>query len=204
MSFLDKIRSAFGDKKGLSEVSLEALALFPVMLLVEEKEPFSDWRSPTAVIPGALEEEIKVCVWMYQMWIFYAIVGKRFGHEIAEHVLHLQIEQLCQASEALGKQLELAIRQIQRNASRQMQEPHILETEGGRIEMPIEYAIALEFLVSGKDPLFPVDQDKLQHGEPPSFGDPPADMALAECLEHGKDIALPRFEALLENLKVVL
>jgi hypothetical protein len=202
MSILGGIKTIFGKKETPPEVTLETFANLPLYQMLQEETPFNDWRSPDAEIPSGLEETFKIYVWMYQMYMFYILTAKRFGYEIAEKVLKLQAERLNKVPGELGKQLEVAIRQIHNNVTKQVNEPHIVEVKGEKIEMPIEYGIALEFLVVGKDAPFYIDPEKYSGGNVPEMNG--ADFALAECLEHGKHSAQSYFQPIAQIAKVVL
>jgi hypothetical protein len=202
MSILSGIKAMLGKKEPAPEVTLETFANLPLFRLLQEESPFNDWRSPDAEIPPGLEDSFKIYVWMYQMYMFYMLTAKRFGYEIAEKVLKLQAERLNKVPGELGKQLEVAIRQIHKNVVKQVNEPHIVEVKGEKVEMPIEYAIAMEFLVVGKDAPFYINPEEYQTRNVPEMNG--ADFALAECLEHGKHSAQSYFQPFAEIAKVVL
>lgn len=203
MPILSGIKAIFKEKEAATEVTLETFANLPLFQMLQERTPFSNWRSPDAEIPAGLEDTFKIYVWMYQMYTFYMLTAKRFGYEIAEKVLKLQAERLNKIpGERLGKQLEVTIRQIHENVTKQVNEPYIVEVKGEKVETPIEYAIAMEFLVVGKDAPFYVDPQEYQTGTVPEMNG--ADLALALCLGHGKYSAQSYFQPLSEVVKVVL
>jgi len=203
MSFLGKLKSVFGAKIEESpEVTLDTYANLPLFQMLQEDPPFSDWLNPESQIPEDLVDTFKIYVWMYQLYVFYILTAQRYGYEIADKVVNLQVERLNKASEELGQQLSIAISQIHNNVVRQAGEPHFVNINGEEIEMPVEYGIAIEFLFIGSDAPFSVNEEELKAGQMPETNG--ADFALAECLEFGKNSAQSYFEPITKIAKVVL
>lgn len=199
VSLIDRIKSVFGLHRN-PEFSMEQYANYALAQLIEESGPFTDWRPQDAEIPIGMENTFKVYVWMYQMWIFYMLTARRFGYQVADRVLQIQATTFGRLSEELGKQLHLAVEQIQRNVSRQVSDPVYVEVNGETIELPIEYSVAIELLTIGDGAPFQTSEADRASGKPPEFGG--TDIELAACLEHGKAAALTVFQRVVENIRV--
>lgn len=203
MSILETIKSAIQKKRFTTEVTFETFALFPLFNMLSEKEPFNDWYPSSTKIPEGFEDRFKMYVWMYQMYTHYMLTSIRFGYDIADKALHMQVERFNNGSESLaGNYLEQTIRQIHNSVTKQSENPYVMETGDQKVVMPFEYIIALEFLVRGNDALFPIDLNSVQAGELPELNG--ADFALTECLVHGRESAHKYFEPLIKHVKVTL
>lgn len=179
------------------EVSFQTFAHFPLYQLMNEAEPFDDWKDPKTKVPKDLEQQFKVAVWMYQMWVFYLLTAHRFDYEIADRALRLQVDKLEELSPEMAEQLELAITGIQSTLEDDAKEPHIVKDMNGEMmEVPVEYKLAIQFLTQGDDCPFPASDGV------PEFND--ADVQLASCLEHGREAARAYFEPGMSAIKVVL
>lgn len=203
MSIFKGLSSVFRKKPESPEVTLDIYAIFPVYQMLQNAAPFNDWQSPESKITEEFVETFKVCVWMYQMYVFYILTAQRYGYDIADKVLRIQAAKLGSASPELGEQLEKGVLQIHRSLIRQSNEqPAIVEIKGEKIEMPAEYFFALEFLTLGEDAPFHINKAEFEAGQLPDYKG--ADFALTECLVHGKDIARSNFEPLIRISKVIL
>lgn len=134
--------------------------------------------------------------------VYYILTAKRFGYEIADKVLNLQVEKLSKASDELGKQLYLAIRQIHRTVLEGVDSPFTVAVEGGNLEVPVEYNVALEFLTVSEEAPFHIMKTKYEEKGVPDFRE--QDFALTACLGHGKAAALNEFLVLTQQAKVTL
>jgi hypothetical protein len=186
----------FKKKTDAPEVSFETFAYFPLHQLVNEQPPFNDWKDPKTPVPEKLEEYFKVCVWMYQMYVYYILTARRFDYEIADRAVRLQAEKLQELSPELAHQLELAFIDIHSTLESQATEPETVEVKGEEIEVPVEYRLSVQFLTEGEGCPFPVSDAV------PAFSD--ADFQLANCLEHGREAARAYFEPAVASTKVML
>jgi hypothetical protein len=200
MSVISGIRRIFGKKE--AEATLDTYACFPVFQMLERKVPFNDWRWPDTNIPTGLEEFFQGCVWMYQLYWFYILTAQRYGDEIADNVIRIQVDALSKVSVELGNQHETGIRHIQNTIVSLLNKPYVPEVEGKRIEMPTEYMLAIDFLVTGKEAPFHVEREQVSGGNVPKMKDAP--LALAECLAHGKLSARKYFSTVIETVRIVL
>lgn len=202
MSFINGIKSFFGTNSAKPEVNFEILASLPVYQMIKEVTPFDNWRPPEAEIPDELVETFKIYTWLYQMYVFYALIGGRYGKEIADRVLRLQAERLNKIPGGLGNDLDAAIKQIHTTVARLDGKPQMLQVNGKDVCIPIEYSIALDFLIVGRDAPFYMDPELYSGGSIPEMNG--TDFALCECLEHGKQSAAGYFQPLLDEVKVML
>ena len=200
MSVTSGIRRLFGKK--VAEATLDTYACFPVFQMLERKVPFNDWRWPDTDIPNGLEEYFQGCVWMYQLYWYYILTAERYGYEIADNIIKLQVDALSKVSVELGNQHETGIRHIQTTIDSLLNKPYVAEAEGKRIEMPTEYMLAIDFLATGKAAPFHVEREQLNDGNMPKMKDAP--WALAECLAHGKLSARKYFSTVIETVRIVL
>ena len=138
---------------------------------------------------------------MYQIYVFYVLTAQRFGYEIADRVVRIQVESLRKVSEDLGNQYQIGIEQIRKNIVDQSEKPYIVEVDGKRIEMPVEYLIAMEFLVRGKEAPFRIEPEEFKAGNMPKMSN--VDWALAECLAHGRQSAQNFFQPVAEKTRIV-
>lgn len=194
MSIFKGLSAMFSKKQEIIEMSFDTYANSPLFQMVEKEAPFNDWKAPDTEVPLELENLFQICVGMYQMFAFYMLTVKRFGSEIAEKTLHIQIEKLSSVSEELGQHLESAIRQIHKKLVHDINEPRMVDVGEKKIRLPVEYLLAVEFLSLGEGAPFPVSREELEGGHLPDYKD--ADFALATCLEYGKNTALAYFEPL--------
>ena len=199
MSFWKDLRTFFGKKNEMPEIDLEIYANMPLFQMSENDIPFNDWRSPEANIPDGLEDLFRISVWMYQMYAFYILTGDRFGQEIADRVLRFQVERISKLSEEMGQQLQAAIQQIHRIVTH----PFVAEVKGQKVEMPVEYGIAMEFLTLGENAPYPLDVEKFQADESNMPDTNSAELSLMACLVHGREKALSYFTPM-TNMKVIL
>ena len=184
MSMMKKISSMFKKKTESHEASLSIFSYFPIYQMLNNEFPFNDWKPSTIKIPNGLEELFKVSVWMVQMYVFYILTASKYGYDIADKVLGLQVAKLNTVSEELGKQLHNGVTQIQRSVTRLSENPYKMEVDKKQVEMPMEYFVAIEFLSIGESAPFPIERKAFEEGHLPEYHD--ADWALAECLEYGK------------------
>lgn len=102
----------------------------------------------------------------------------------------------------MGRQLEFSMEQIHSAVTKNAEEPEMVEVKGERIEMPVAYRLAVEFLIRGGDCPFLISDEDLASGTVPDFQD--AAFQLASCLEHGREAARKYFETVVSSSKVVL
>lgn len=170
-----------------------ALVIAPLYLFLENKAPFADWRKPSVSLPSDVETTARFATQGFQLCIFYWKLSQRFGTPSgrfardacfallgrldAESNLRAQVEALCSlidsAIQAGGSAAEKPV-----------------TIDGKEISVPIEYTMALYLLT------------RMQDSPYRGCDDVPNDVALglAECLEHGREIADPIYEHLLSAL----
>ncbi|MHB1051331.1 MAG: hypothetical protein ACYC09_14730 [Bacteroidota bacterium] len=202
MSILSSIKNLFTEKEKTKEVSFEAYANLPIYQMLNDEPPFDKWKKPGRIVANDLVGRFRICVWMYQFYIFYILTGQKFGHDAAEKLISIQTERLNKLSNEIGKQLESAFRQIHENISSQVDNPIHIKNKEEHIQLPFEYYLAIELLTVGEDALFPITESQLKSGDIPDMNG--LDLVLAECLEYGKNSAQIYFQSLLQNLKVVI
>jgi len=135
------------------------------------------------------------------MFAFYIMTVGRFGNPVAEIVLRMQVSKLNEAPEMIGDQLEAGIRQIYGKVSSAVKQPVYVDVDGGDVEIPLEYTIAIDFLIIGDEAPFAINRERFEkEGAPPEMGD--NDIKLARCLEHGKAAAIDYFKRL-ETVQVL-
>lgn len=196
------LSSLFKRKPKLPEVSFEIYSIYPIYRMLERKAPFADWKDPNSNIEPNLEEFFRAWVWMYQMYTYYILTAKRFGYEIADKVVSLQVERLGRASQELGRQLYLAIQQIHGIVSKRTEDPFVVPVGGKDLHVPVEYEMALEFLTLSEESPFHTTKTELEERGVPDFRE--QDFALGACLEYGKKAALKEFLVITEQSKVTL
>lgn len=170
--------------------------------MLEGKPPFADWKNPKSNMEPELEDFFRGCVWMYQMYTYYILTAKRFGYEIADKVVSLQVNRLSRASEQLGRQLYLAIQQIHGIFSRWIDDPLVIPFKGKDSDLPVEYALALEFLTLSEESPFHTTKTEFDEKGVPDFKE--QDFVLTACLEHAKTSALNQFLVITQESKVTL
>lgn len=195
----DRPKSVFGKRDEISEMSLDTYSSFPLYRMLQDESPFDDWENKEAVVPDTFRSAFKAFASMYQMYIFHMLTAQRFGYEIANRTLALQVERLNRGEPELGRQLQTVIHQIHRSVSEHMKSPPSVEIKGRKSDIPLEYQLAVEFLTAGEDALFPLDKNS---GELPDMKD--TDWVLAACLEQAKSSAASFFQPVVSGAKVVL
>lgn len=186
----------------VSEISISTYANYPVSLMTGGKAPFSDWRNPGSNIEPGLEEMFRRCVLIYQMYIYYILTVKRFGNEIADKVLEIQVEQFNKVSGKMAEQFYQVLKNVHGIVSGRAENPCVITTEGGNLEVPVEYSIALQFLIGLEDSPFYLTDEEYRARVVPDFRG--QDFALEECLEHGGTAALKEFLVFTQEVNVTL
>ena len=200
MSFL---KNLFAGKVEETTVDFDTYASLPIYQMLNEDAPFSDWRPSDVDIPDDLEDFFKIYTWMYQMYMFFMLTAQKYGYDIANRALTLQKERLSKGSEYLAAQLGAGLSEIHEIIARQTtDETKIVEVEGKNVEVPVEYVLAVELLVTSDESPFHATKEDIENDDPLEFND--ADFALARCLAHGKDSAMAGFEPLIKNVRLVL
>src|SRR5712691_3967678 len=83
---------------------------------------------------------------MYQMYVFLLLVVRRFGNEMVNFVLSIQIERLARLSPEMSQQLEVAMQHIHETVANHEPKVPFVDREGKQIELPLELALAWRFL----------------------------------------------------------
>ena len=190
------------DESNASEISLSVYADYPISLLTEDKAPFDNWRNPGSEIEPGLEEMFQGCVLMYQMYIYYILTERRFGRMTADRVLDLQVERFDRVSGKLAKRFCATLKNIRSLVSRTLEAPDTVPGESDSFEIPVEYNLALQFLVGFEGSPFYLTDAEYEEAMIPDFRG--QDLALEECLEHGAQAALDEFLAFTQQAKVRL
>lgn len=202
ISFFNFFKTFFPDKVQQNnnaeiEMPLESLAFYPLAAMLDEREPFSNWRPDGVEIPESFEQSFKMNVWIYQMWVFYLLFARRYNYEIANRALDFWAERLDKAN--IGVQLKHFVLRIHDNVEMQIKKPIYMDVGGEKTKMPLELGVALEFLTEKDGPFAMTDEEKAA-GLVPAFNN--MDVVLTTCLEHGKTKAIEKFDPLITSLKL--
>jgi hypothetical protein len=169
------------------------LVVAPLYLFLENKTPFADWKKPSVSFPPDVESTARFATQGFQFCIYYWKLSNKFGPQSgrfareacfallgrldSESNLRAQVEALCSLIDSA----------IQAGAGA-AEKP--VTINGKEIPVPIEYPMALYLLARMRDSLYCGREDV-----PNEIA-----IALAECLEHGREIADPLYEHLLSAL----
>lgn len=196
MKLFEKLASFLRGNESLKdkvELSFETLSDLPVFLFAEEKAPFNQWEDRETDLTEEYRDFVKVCVWVYQFFTFYALIRNRHGKDAADATVNLQMLRLSNASPELGKQLKNGIHQIRSTVEGYIDKPHIVELpDQGEVELGVEYKLALEFLAISPGSPFQMTKEEFETQGIPDFGG--LDFDLAICLAYGKSHALEVFK----------
>jgi hypothetical protein len=182
---LKYIKSLFTSKSnGKLETDLRTFALLPVYLMLNKEWPFDEWKAkaPLTSIRPELENLIQMYVYLYQFYVFRILTASELGNEVAAAIIDIQSAKLSEHEEYFSQDFEQGIDNIHSVVSNQTEEPTEITIDGNAMNFPIEYTLAITFLVTGKYAPFPV---KDTNGNTPDFDN--QDYVFAECLELAKN-----------------
>lgn len=200
MSILNKIQATLGRKQEAAGTTLERFAKIPLRQMRRREPPFDDWRSPETKIPSVLEDLFEGYARLYQLYVFYRLTARRFGFEIADHVLQYQVESISKTSSEMGTLLERAIRRIHTETIHHINEPQAAARNGSETRAPVEHRIATEFLTVGDAAPFYARQEDDEPGRTRGMNGTASE--LAECLAHAKISARNHFQPIVETIRI--
>ena len=189
MSILERLTALFRRRRSPGQVSLDVFSLLPLYQMTRNDAPFDDWRPADTVIAIENEVAFKMFVWVYQFYIFYILTAKRFGSELADAALQLQVDAMDRGgSSEIGRQIAIGVRQIERAAGEWTDAPSTFVIGGEERPVPWEIQLATSLLVGQN-----VVMNRLERSDLP---DKETICGLAECLIQGRDSAVAFFEPL--------
>jgi len=189
MNLLNLLKPSNGEIPSAEDLTEAAYARLPFQLLGNGQAPFSVWRRPDSRVPGELEGFWKACAASYQLCTFHAVNAVTVGNDFAERILAHQKRFLDGLQDGLGGQHEAEIRKLYAFAKAPME---ITGKDGEPIEIPCEWRIAVDFLLTGADSPFRDETAVFSIEGAPSFPED-LDVALALDLEFAWDQASELF-----------
>ena len=194
MNLLNCLEPLTGQLAPTGDLTEAHYARLPFLLLGNGQAPFDDWRRPNSRVPAELEGFWKACATSYQLCTFHAVNVVTRGAEFAERILDLQRDFLNGLQQGLGDQHEAEMRKLYGFAK----DPLEIRTQDGQaLEIPSEWRIAVDFLLTGAGSPFRTEEVAFSIEGAPSFPDD-LDVALALDLEHAWDAASERFAGLVQ------
>lgn len=196
MTFLSSLQSLCGSSLPGGTLDEARWAQLPFYLMAHGATPFEESRGPGHQVPGQLAVLWRQAVASYQLCTFHAVNATVRGHVFAERVLGEQARFLDGLEPGLGAAHEREMRKLYDFASRPME---ITTRDGRLLEIPVDWRIAVDFLLTSPASPFRSEQATFSAEGAPSF--PGAvDALLAEALERAWDRAATHFQALVEGV----
>ncbi len=170
-------------------------ARLPLQLLANGQAPFDAWHSPDPV-PAGLEELWRRALAGHQLCAFHAVNAVNVGGAFAERILEAQRQFLNELETGLGDLHAAEIRKLYEFAKQPLQ---ITAKDGELLEIPSDWRIAVDFLLTSPASPFRSDDAVFSIEGAPSFPDE-LDVALALDLEHAWGAAADYFSRVVQAL----
>jgi hypothetical protein len=197
MDLLECLTPLAGRPAADAELDEAGYARLPLQLLADARAPFDVWHRPENPVPAELEPLWKRAAASHQLCAFHAVNAVTLGGPFAERVLGHQERSLETLRAGLGAQHRAEVLKLYDFASRPLR---VKDARGAWLEVPTEWRIAVEFLLTCERSPFQADGAGFSVDGVPDFPDG-LDETLAADLEHVWAIAADRFAALLEAVR---
>ena len=190
MGLLSAIKSIFAKKEVLPtswDMTITAWSMFPIKALMEQQEPFNEWGNPGPHVPENMRQFWKGSLAQYQLFCFHAVNAATWSQELADQILEIQKLKMNSDGGNWGDTHADGVHYMYNVVKRAVDSPSTVEgADGSQIEVPIEYVLAIDLLVTSADsPYRVVSRDDaikpFEHEE---------DMHLAQDLARAKERAM--------------
>jgi len=161
-------------------------------LLGRGEAPFDPGTRPGRRIPASLELCWRHSVASYQLCAFHAVNVTTRGAAFAERILRLQARFLDGLEAGAGEPYLAETRKLYAMVSQPL---HVPTREGGLMEIPVDWRVAIDFLLTSPESPFKTDQESFSSAGAPTFPDD-LDALLAEDLERAWNRASAHFQRL--------
>ena len=198
MSYLVYLDSLAGLTAPADELTEPGYALVPLYRLGNRQAPFDAWRRPESRVPAGLETFWRQAAVSYQLCAFHAVNAVTVGNAFAERILGHQQAFLDALAGGAGDQHGQAIRRLYELARLPLE---ITAQDGSRMEIPNDWRIAVDFLLTSAESPFRTDQAAFSAEGAPTFPDD-LDVALALDLEDAWRRASEPFVALAQQVEL--
>lgn len=191
------------------DMSFERLCDLPLYAFLSGEPPFDQWCHPKISIPEEHQNLVRGCVGLYQFFIFFSLIQERYGNEAAASILpywamRLSKEKGDNKGFEVYDTIQSAVRFILKAVQAYAEKPCVVETpDEGSMVAPVEYALAVQFLVDPPTSPFHITREELRDEstrESLDFGG--LDFKLADCLADGKRRAEEVFGHMIEVANV--
>ncbi|WLT31939.1 hypothetical protein [Geothrix sp. PMB-07] len=201
MGLLDGVKSLFAKKQHAPtkfEFSEQAFSMLPFELIRKNESPFDGWDALGDGAPEEAKQFWKGCLIQYQLFIFHTIVAGKWGGEVASRILRTQRTKLNEAETGWGDNHVAGIENIQNAVTRALDTPLQVKGKGGEdLLAPLEYHLAMWFLVGSDGSPFKIDHDTLERDGAPRFVNE-EDWKLALDLERVKTKTVDYFQRMMD------
>jgi hypothetical protein len=196
MRILSIIGSLPCPEQPAGELTETRYAQLPFLLLSHGQAPFDGERGPGGQIPGQLAGLWRQALASYQLCAFHAVNAATRGSAFAERILGLQTRFLDGIQAGIGDEYAGEIRKLYTLASQPMS---VTTRDGRQLEIPVDWRIAVDFLLTSPDSPHKTDQETFSAEGAPDFpGD--VDAILAEALEQAWAKASEHFLARVQTV----
>ncbi len=161
-------------------------------LFLQNLFPFSDWQAPDAHLSAKGLDTARFCARGIQLAAYFWLFSNKFGHEamrIARDCLALTLD--SRSDVPIGTMTEALIVLID-EAYNSVDVGQKVMVKGKEVEIPLEYWVSLYVLLRMNYSPYYMQDDLSLDGN---------DWALASCLAHAKDKALPECQRMVDSVK---
>ncbi|MHB8471298.1 MAG: hypothetical protein ACYDC8_00330 [Gammaproteobacteria bacterium] len=176
-----------------SPADAQASSLWAAGLFLQNLFPFSDWQSPDAGLSAKAVETAKFSAQGFQLAMYFWLFSRKFGNEAARIARDNMALTLDSKSDGkIGTMTEAFISFIENAINHPVtQEMQKVVVDGKELDVPPEYWMGMYVLLRMNDSPYYMQDAPALNGD---------DWAVALCLGHAKDKALPVFQHMMESV----
>lgn len=200
-AFKTLISNKKSSQKGI-DLSESQYAMTPFLLMTNNSLPFSVSQDTLSQLPSELVDFWQATISMYQLFSFHLANHSTRGKEFGDRIFSTQIKLMNENEFGWGDSYKSEMLALYNAVNKASNNPTFITGKNGeRLEVPVEYLVALEVLTTSKDSPFCINADITQDKNYPDFPND-LDWKLAIDLENAKRTAVAHFVNLLNNLKL--
>lgn len=176
------------------------LAHWPIYAFIQPEEPFKTWHDAATIVPTQLRDLFWSSAQGYMFYLWYLLIYKQFGREVAAVVRTEQAERLNRLGNDFGQQLEDLVSIVESAMQHVVDHPSTVPGQPD-VQIPPEYYVALRMLTNTMESPYYVPWDEFEKtGKLPDMHG--HDFTLAECLCHSNDHSIQHFTTGLATMAV--
>lgn len=172
MSLLSRIKPLFGKhtepavapRQSTWEMTESAYAMIPFDLAKKHEKPFDTYDALRDDIPPEMVSFWIGSLLQYLYFCFHVTTASTWGNEFAERILRHQVERLNELDPGWGDNHKNGIRKIYDLVKRASENPMFAKGKNGEnLEVPLDYRVAVDFLVTVDGSPFRYDPEHPEH-----------------------------------------